>query len=196
MKKLLVLLLTVAVSLAFAAETGDTKTAKPAKKTAAKSQARPIRHGDYGMKIATTPTPRFKMVESGKKSWWQSRLEGKILQAKKQGKKVQIVLVGDSITHRWEVKDAREAFKDTLVHEKKVTSLITALYELAIEEKDYPAQNMLKWFIDEQVEEEESAQEIIDQLDAVEDNKYGLLMIDKDLATRVYNVPAPLQKGE
>jgi ferritin len=55
---------------------------------------------------------------------------------------------------------------------------------------------MLKWFIDEQVEEEESAQEIIDQLDAVEDNKYGLLMIDKELATRVYNVPSPLAKGE
>ena len=89
-----------------------------------------------------------------------------------------------------------EAFKDTLNHEKKVTSLITALYELSLEEKDYPAQNMLKWFIDEQVEEEESAQEIIDQLDAVEGNKYGLLMIDKDLATRVYNVPSPLQKGE
>lgn len=100
----------------------------------------------------------------------------------------------DAVQTSW--KNSLEAFKDTLVHEKKVTSLITALYELAIEEKDYPAQNMLKWFIDEQVEEEESAQEIIDQLDAVEDNKYGLLMIDKDLATRVYNVPAPLQKGE
>ena len=100
----------------------------------------------------------------------------------------------DAVQTSW--KNSLEAFKDTLVHEKKVTSLITALYELAIEEKDYPAQNMLKWFIDEQVEEEESAQEIIDQLDAVEDNKYGLLMIDKDLATRVYNVPAPLAKGE
>ncbi|MBR4089198.1 MAG: ferritin, partial [Bacteroidales bacterium] len=64
------------------------------------------------------------------------------------------------------------------------------------EEKDYAAQNMLKWFIDEQVEEEESAQEIIDQLDAVEGNKYGLLMIDKDLATRTYTVPSPLNKGE
>ena len=89
-----------------------------------------------------------------------------------------------------------EMYKDTLTHEKKVTSLITGLYEVALEEKDYAAQNMLKWFIDEQVEEEESAKDIIDQLEAVEGNKYGLLMIDKDLATRVYNVPAPLQKGE
>lgn len=100
----------------------------------------------------------------------------------------------DAVQTEW--KDSLEAFKDTLVHEKKVTSLITSLYELALEEKDYAAQNMLKWFIDEQVEEEESAQEIIDQLDAVEGNKYGLLMIDKELATRVYNVPSPLAKGE
>lgn len=100
----------------------------------------------------------------------------------------------DAVQTEW--KTALDAFKDTLVHEKKVTSLITALYELALEEKDYAAQNMLKWFIDEQVEEEESAQEIIDQLDAVEGNKYGLLMIDKDLATRTYTVPSPLNKGE
>ena len=100
----------------------------------------------------------------------------------------------DAVQTNW--ASALEMYKDTLTHEKKVTSLITNLYEVALEEKDYAAQNMLKWFIDEQVEEEESAQEIIDQLDAVEDNKYGLLMIDKELATRVYNVPSPLAKGE
>ena len=100
----------------------------------------------------------------------------------------------DAVQTNW--ASALEMYKDTLTHEKKVTSLITNLYEVALEEKDYAAQNMLKWFIDEQVEEEESAKEIIDQLEAVEGNKYGLLMIDKDLATRVYNVPSPLAKGE
>ena len=100
----------------------------------------------------------------------------------------------DAVQTKWD--SVLDTFKDTLTHEKKVTSLITSLYELALEEKDYAAQNMLKWFIDEQVEEEESAKDIIDQLEAVEGNKYGLLMIDKDLATRVYNVPSPLAKGE
>jgi ferritin len=100
----------------------------------------------------------------------------------------------DAVQTNW--ASALEMYKDTLTHEKKVTSLITNLYEVALEEKDYAAQNMLKWFIDEQVEEEESAKDIIDQLEAVEGNKYGLLMIDKDLATRVYNVPSPLAKGE
>ena len=51
---------------------------------------------------------------------------------------------------------------------------------------------MLKWFIDEQVEEEESAQDIIDQLEKVDDSKLGLYMIDKDLSTRTYTTPAPL----
>ena len=85
-----------------------------------------------------------------------------------------------------------EAFKDTLEHEKKVTALIHNLYDIAVEDKDYASQSMLKWFIDEQVEEEESAQDIIDQLEKVDDSKLGLYMIDKDLSTRVYNTPAPL----
>lgn len=100
----------------------------------------------------------------------------------------------DAVQTKWD--SVLDAFKDTLTHEKKVTSLITSLYEVALEEKDYAAQNMLKWFIDEQVEEEENAKDIIDQLEAVEGNKYGLLMIDKDLATRTYTVPSPLNKGE
>ena len=70
--------------------------------------------------------------------------------------------------------------------------MIHNLYDIAVEDKDYASQSMLKWFIDEQVEEEESAQDIIDQLEKVDDSKLGLYMIDKDLSTRVYNTPAPL----
>ena len=51
---------------------------------------------------------------------------------------------------------------------------------------------MLKWFIDEQVEEEESAKTIIDSLRTIGDNGYGLYTLDKDLATRVYTQAAPL----
>lgn len=85
-----------------------------------------------------------------------------------------------------------EAFKTTLEHEKKVTSLINSLYELAIEERDYAAQNTLKWFIDEQIEEEENVNEMIYQYEAVEGNRYGLLMMDKELASRTYSTPSPL----
>lgn len=83
-------------------------------------------------------------------------------------------------------------FEETLEHENKVTSLINNLYSIALEEKDFATQSMLKWFIDEQVEEEKNAQEIIDNLKMIKDNGYGLYMIDKELGTRTFVTPAPL----
>ena len=55
---------------------------------------------------------------------------------------------------------------------------------------------MLKWFIDEQVEEEENAQEIIDKLRMIGDNGYGKYMLDKELEARVYTIPSPLANKE
>jgi ferritin len=85
-----------------------------------------------------------------------------------------------------------DMFKQTLEHEKKVTGMINNIAAIANEDKDYAAINRINWFIDEQVEEEESAREMITTFEAVEGNKYGMYMIDKELATRVYNVPSPL----
>ena len=89
-----------------------------------------------------------------------------------------------------------DMFKQTLEHEKKVTSLINNLAAIANEDRDYVSVNRLNWFIDEQVEEEESAREMIGTVGAVEDNKYGMYMLDKELAARVYNVPSPLAVAE
>lgn len=85
-----------------------------------------------------------------------------------------------------------DMFKQTLEHEKKVTGMINNIAAIANADKDYAAINRINWFIDEQVEEEESAREMITTFEAVEGNKYGMYMIDKELATRVYNVPSPL----
>ena len=85
-----------------------------------------------------------------------------------------------------------DMFKQTLQHEKKVTSLIQNLMNIAKEDKDYASENRLIWFVDEQVEEEESARDMIFNFEAVEGNKYGMYMLDKELAARVYNVPSPL----
>ena len=57
---------------------------------------------------------------------------------------------------------------------------------------DFASINRLTWFIDEQVEEEENAREMIAAFEAVEGNKYGMYMLDKDLATRTYATPSPL----
>ena len=85
-----------------------------------------------------------------------------------------------------------DMFKQTLQHEKKVTSLINNLAFIATDDRDFASINRLNWFIDEQVEEEESARDMIANVEAVEDNKYGMYMLDKELAARVYNVPSPL----
>lgn len=84
------------------------------------------------------------------------------------------------------------AFTDTLAHERKVTALINGLYALAEVEKDYATRGMLDWFVDEQVEEEENAQELIDKYTLVGDNGYGVYMLDQELAGRKYSVPSPL----
>jgi ferritin len=85
-----------------------------------------------------------------------------------------------------------DMFKQTLEHEKKVTGLINNIAAIANEDRDYASINRITWFIDEQVEEEESAREMICAFEAVEGNKYGMYMLDKELAARVYTVPSPL----
>lgn len=85
-----------------------------------------------------------------------------------------------------------EVFESTLEHEQKVTALINNLFAITAVENDYATQSMLKWFIDEQVEEEETAQNIIDNLKMIKDNGYGLYMLDKELGARVYTQAAPL----
>lgn len=88
-----------------------------------------------------------------------------------------------------------DMFKQTLEHEKVVTSLINNLAAIAAEDRDFASSNMLVWFIDEQVEEEESAREMIFAVESVEGNKYGMYQLDKELASRVYSQASPLVKS-
>jgi ferritin len=74
--------------------------------------------------------------------------------------------------------------EQTLEHERAVTSEIHRLYELAVEESDYPAQVLLQWFVTEQVEEEKTAGEIVEHLKLVGAQGAGLLMIDTRLGER------------
>ena len=75
-------------------------------------------------------------------------------------------------------------FQEALEHERKVTKSIHDLYALAVKENDYPTQSMLQWFIDEQVEEEKSAGDIVAQLEMVGDSATALYMLDRALAAR------------
>lgn len=76
------------------------------------------------------------------------------------------------------------AFEDTLKHEKVVTGMINNLVSIARSEDDYATENILQWFVTEQVEEEETAQEMIDSLKLIGDNGFGIYTMDKELGAR------------
>ncbi|NJL34866.1 MAG: ferritin [Chloroflexaceae bacterium] len=75
-------------------------------------------------------------------------------------------------------------FEKALEHEQKVTAKINQIYTLALKENDYPTQVMLHWFIEEQVEEEKSASQIIELLKMTGGQPAVLLMLDRQLAAR------------
>jgi len=85
---------------------------------------------------------------------------------------------------RQEWKSPVDAFEDTLKHEKIVTGLIHKLMDRAIESKDYETQNMLKWFIDEQIEEEETPRQFLQTLKVIENYPGAMYMFDKKLGER------------
>lgn len=82
-----------------------------------------------------------------------------------------------------------EVFKDVLEHEKYVTSLINKLYDVAQEAKDRAAMLYLDWYIKEQVEEENSAQDILTQLEMIGEDSCALLALDEKLMARVFTEP-------
>ena len=81
-------------------------------------------------------------------------------------------------------KSPLDVFQQALEHERKVTAMIHKLYDLAGKENDYATQVMLQWFITEQVEEEKTAGEAVEQLKMIGDEVTPLLMLDKQLGAR------------
>jgi ferritin len=77
-----------------------------------------------------------------------------------------------------------DVFEKALRQEQKVTSSINELYELAQKEKDYGTQIELQWFITEQIEEENTFEEIIQTLQLAGDNQAALLLLDRQLGAR------------
>ena len=98
-----------------------------------------------------------------------------------QGEKV---VLGAMEAPKTEWKDILDMFKDALLHEKKVTAWIHDLNTLAIAEKDYATQSMLRWFIDEQVEEEANCNEAISALKINAASATASYMVDRHIGKR------------
>jgi len=78
-------------------------------------------------------------------------------------------------------------FEDALGHERKITGMINELVDIALAERNHAANNLFQWFVNEQIEEESNADEIVEKLKLVGDNGVALFMVDKELGAR----PAP-----
>ncbi|MCS7222042.1 MAG: ferritin [Anaerolineae bacterium] len=83
-----------------------------------------------------------------------------------------------------EFRSPLHAFEEALAHEQKVTGMIHNIYTLAVQEKDYASQSFLKWFVDEQVEEERSAAQIVETLKMIGDHPGALILLDRELGQR------------
>lgn len=81
-------------------------------------------------------------------------------------------------------KGPLDLFEQTLKHERHISERIRKLYALAEKENDYESKVFLQWFITEQVEEEKTADDIIQTIKRAGEDGHALLMIDRELGSR------------
>ena len=94
------------------------------------------------------------------------------------------VTLAEIAAPKLEWKSPLAVFEEIYAHELKVTALINDLVKLAKEDNDYATENLLQWYINEQVEEEASAVAIMEKLKLVNNAASGLFIIDQELAGR------------
>ena len=87
-----------------------------------------------------------------------------------------------------EFNSVEDVMRQTLEHEQHVSQLINQLYSVAADSADFASQVMLQWFVNEQVEEEKTARDVIASLDKVAGRSDALLLLDREMAARA---PAP-----
>ena len=104
-----------------------------------------------------------------------------------RGHKVELKAI-EKPENNW--SDIINVFEATYKHEQFITSSINKLMYIAFEVKDYAAQSFLSWYINEQVEEEANADELLKKLQLIKGDYNALLNIDKDCAARVFVPPS------
>ncbi len=137
----------------------------------------------------------FKSLNlSGFANWMRVQTQEEIMHAMKiydfineRGGRVTLKAIEGPPT-KWE--SPLVVFEAVYAHEQKVTGLINELVNLAIEEKDHATNAFLQWFVNEQVEEESSADEKVQKLKMMENAPGGMFMLDRELGQRVFTPPA------
>lgn len=103
-----------------------------------------------------------------------------------RGAKVVLMAI-DSPPNKW--GGPLHVMEEILKHEVYVTGLINNIVTVADEVKDRATMSYMNWFVDEQVEEESNAQDIIAKLKLIGDDKSALYLLDKDLSARIFVQP-------
>lgn len=94
------------------------------------------------------------------------------------------VVLADVTAPKDKYDDLRAPLVKQVEHEEYVTSLIYKLMDLAVKEKDYRTQELLRWFVQEQFEEEEHSHNLLDQYDLYGKDIAALMKLDKELGER------------
>lgn len=89
-------------------------------------------------------------------------------------------------------KSALEAWKDAYAHEQFVSERIRTITKAVREESDFSAEPICAWFNNEQIEEEANTSKGVASLEMVGSDRQGLLMIDREMGTRVFPAGSPL----
>lgn len=83
---------------------------------------------------------------------------------------------------RGKYKSLLEVFQEVLKHEEYISASINDLFAICNKEKDFTTANFLQWYITEQIEEEKTARQVLDQIRIAGTDKGGLFMMDKEFA--------------
>ena len=100
-----------------------------------------------------------------------------------RGGKVELKAI-DQVPTTWD--GVIDVYEETLKHEQHVTALINGLMDVAFDQRDHAAQSFLRWFVDEQVEEEANVTEILDTLKLINGQGNGIFMLDREMRNRTF----------
>jgi ferritin len=131
---------------------------------------------------------------SGHANWMRVQYEEEVFHAMKflnhMAERGERVYLKEITAPETEWDSPYEMWAAAYEHEVRVTGLINDLMSIAIEDKDFATQQFLQWYVEEQVEEEDSTSTVRDKIKMVSEMAGGLYMLDKELATRVFTPPA------
>lgn len=160
-----------------------------------------IVHELYSAYLYLAMSAYFESINlKGAANWMRCQAQEEQLHAMKfyahivdRGGRVELTQI-DAPPKEW--KSVLDAFEEAYKHEQKVTALINDIAKIAMQEADFASSTLLQWLTNEQIEEEASADEIVQQIKMVGENTSALLMLDQKLGARVFTYPTNINQDQ